>query len=349
MTTAIKTQKIELSDLKIVRTQNENDRENKFAIQIGDGMYTPTQRFWSSFGSRYLVNRDMFRFFEPEEVLERVIKKNGNSECKVTSYNGDLFAMIDAKKEVITHDQAREILENGAKIQKLSGRDSVKSKVEVVGASFLLDREFDGMSFKISNEEFKCRTRFDIPIDGYGEASAIAGLTRLACINGMISSTKITETILRMQGDMLGSLRRAVETYQNEDGFRAAELRTRVAMETTASVNEVMYCRDALKSRHAELAHKFDRITGDLSTRYGKTSFNTLSDRKKSLVPSDTSCFELVNCLTEVASHLSTPESRIDVDRAIHYMLGKKEFDLEGLQVSKKKDDFTARYFTNVA
>jgi len=348
------THEIELQDLKIVRTKTGETEKDKFAVQIGNNQYVPTQRFWSSFGSRFLINRDMFRFFEPEEVLERVIALNSkqskeNQAIKVTSYNGELFAMVDAKKQIFTLDQVKEILESaGSNVAPRSRFDKTKNEVEIVGASFLLDREFDGMSFKIGNEEFRCRTRFDIPIDGYGDASAVAGLTRLACINGMIASTNISETVLRLQGDILGSLRRAVDTYQNDDGFRAAELRTRIAMETVASVNEVMYCRKALSDKHGSLLPKFDKITGDLSTRYGKTSFNSLSDRKKSLVPSEVSVFEVINCLTETASHLSRPEERISLDRAIHYMLGKREFDLEGIQ-SKTKDKFTARYFTNVA
>lgn len=347
----VKTHEIDLNDLKIVRLNGESDKMNltekeRFAVQIGDSQYKPTQRFWSSFGSKFLINRDMFRFFEPEEVLERVIKKGNNQAIKVTSYDGELHAMVDAKKQIITLDQVRDILENSG--IEVPSDNRAKNKVEIVGSSFLLDREFDGMTFKIGNEEFRCRTRFDIPIDGYGDASAVAGLTRLACINGMIASTNISETILRLQGDMLGSLRRAVDTYQNDDGFKAAELRTRIAMETVASVNEVMYCRKALQERHGQLIPRFDRITGDLSTRYGKTSFNSLSDRKKSLVPSEVSVFEVINCLTETASHLSRPDERIALDRAIHYMLGKKEFDLEGIQ-NKAKDKFTARYFTNVA
>lgn len=324
----IKTHTLALSELQIVK----GNKEKEFNIKIGDEVFLPNSRFWSSFGSKFLINRDMFRFFEPAEVLERVIEKNKDAVCKVTSSNNTLHAMVDEKTGILTEDQVNEIF---------------KGRVQVVGSKFLHEVEFKE-KVMINSEGFNYRSRFEVPIDGYGSSSAVSGLTRLACLNGMIASTKITETIIKLGGkdDLVHSLNRAYSTYSNEDGFDYVEKRTNASMTCNASLNEVEYASKAVNYCSQQIVNNFTMAVGNLKQRYGTTSFVSLSDRKKSLVPTDVSVFELINMLTEISTHLAKPEENIHLHRAIHHLLGKKEFDLEGISEFKNKEGFVDRYFS---
>lgn len=327
----IKQHAVTLSDLEIVSVNSARDFSGtEYRVKIGGDTFVATNRFWSSFGSRYLINRDMFRFFTPAEVLNRCIEKKGNTECIVTSFNGELHAMVDPKATIMKHSDVEEILGEG---------------VQIIGSMFTLERDFPNMKLKINEEPFTYRSRFEIPIDGYGNTTATSGLLRLACLNGAVASTRLTETVFKLTGDHNGALRRAVDTYQNDVGFEHAEKRMSIAMKTNASLNEITYCSKAVQdSGLGEYLPAFNKATGNLHAVYGMSSFGGLSERKRSLVPSECTVFEAMNLLTELSTHMAEPHHKIHLHRAIHHMLGKNEFDLEGISAPKKKV-FTARYF----
>jgi hypothetical protein len=222
-----------------------------------------------------------------------------------------------------------------------------------------------GNEFQIAGDGFINQFVIDTPIDGFGKPNIYLSLLRLICTNGAIGFTKAFRSELstgKADEDVHFALIRAMDGFNNEEGFAAMRQRFEVATRSWASVNEVQKVYNALMARanRGELAktgveysngsryetslpifEEFHKLTGNITEIYGLANLDSLSTKRQRTLPATCKLYDLLNFTTEIATHHSNPSG----SRALQALLGdtiSTEYDLENTvdQFSDWRDFF---------
>lgn len=215
----------------------------------------------------------------------------------------------------------------------------------------------------ILGDAFSNRFVMDCPIDGYGKPSLYLMLLRLICTNGAIafSPTFRAELSLGKKEDNFEyAMVRAFEGYNNEEGFNCLAEKFESAGRSWASISEVDKVYKALAIMHntseiadhvwstaqdeARKAHaaddnvilqsspvmrSFHNICGDLHRSYGLANLSALGVKRQRTLPAGLSVYELINFVSEVATHYAKPSGNRRLQGIIGEMVSA-EYDLEG-------------------
>lgn len=218
--------------------------------------------------------------------------------------------------------------------------------------------------FGVAGDVFSNRFVMDTPIDGYGKPSIYLMLLRLVCTNGAIGYSRMFRSDLSLgkgEDSFEYALTRAFEGYNNEDGFGALRQRYESAANSWCSINEVNKTYKALVRLHhkgearvnenfltaekssfrdeqgkevsilegSPLIRSFHSLVGDLTQAYGLANLDALGAKRQRTLPAGCTVYELLNFVTEVATHHSTPAGA----RTMQALTGdflSAEYDLEG-------------------
>ena len=313
------------------------------SVKIGDRPVAATPRFWNSLYSRFGFNSQMFNYFAPAEVFERISAKKGDEQLRVCfqTYPGaeisSVLAVSNPRKAHLPFDNVIDILLQGNPTGNITFADGVlRSSYAPRGEA----------GFKIGGDDFEARFDTLVPIDGYGYASTVLGTYRLVCANGLVALAKMFSDKIPSAGkDTDGGLARIIQTIEsfgNDEGYSALRSRLESATQSYASVAECTAVsktvfkaiqggqktedREAVKN----ILDNFDRLTGNFVTMYGLVNENAIGKKRLSSLPSRATVYDLMNFGTEIATHNVPNEvQRRQVQGIIGEMLGK-EYDLEG-------------------
>lgn len=218
--------------------------------------------------------------------------------------------------------------------------------------------------FDIAGDSFSNRFVMDTPIDGYGKPSIYLMLLRQICSNGSIGYSRMFRSDLSLgkgEDSFEYALTRAFEGYNNEEGFSALRQRYEAAANSWASIQEInktyktlirMHHRgevrvdkrflttevSSFKDEHGQqvsiaegspLVKSFHALVGDLTKAYGLANLDALSAKRQRTLPAGCTVYELLNYVTEVASHHSTPAGARTMQAVTGDFLSA-EYDLEG-------------------
>jgi hypothetical protein len=211
------------------------------------------------------------------------------------------------------------------------------------------------------------------PIDGYGSPNLYLSLLRIACLNGMIGFSKVFRSSLALgkgADDVTPSLTRALDGFNNDEGYAAIRARIESAGKSWASVYESQQMYKLLVRLHSDrlldvndqrlakgttiadllttpkagqtddtigspIIKAFHRMCGDPAESYGLANLDSLSAKRQRTLPVDCTMYDLINFTTEVASHYADPAG----GRLLQAWVGSQisdEYDMEGT-----KDKFT--------
>lgn len=323
-------------------------------VTINDEVLKPSKRFWTSIQTRFGFTANFFRYFTHKEVFERIAERSSNDDVKYcierdnkTGVN-TLLAVTNPTSSTVRHDQLTELLTkyNAGSINYSNG--VVRSThVPKVG----------GTPFNINGDEFLNQFVIDTPIDGYGRPNVYLSLLRMICANGAVGYGKAFRSELstgKTDEDVSFALIRAMDGFNNEEGFAAMRQRFESSQRSWASVNEIQRAYKTLlklahnkglqsKGREAvqttngleyvetasPIFHNFHKMSGDISRIYGLTNLDSLSVKRQKTLPAACKVYDLLNFVTETASHHSTAYG----DRALQVFVGdiiSNEYDLEG-------------------
>lgn len=347
-------------NIKRIPGEKANDKP-RFEVSIDGRKVQPTKRFWSSLTSRYStygVSMNLFKsgMFAPEEIFERLagVVKDGNVRYTLQeNANGDpkLLAVAGPASTIIRYEDAYSLL-NGyggedTNVTYLDGDD-----VDNLGVirSTHTPKRLD--NFKVSGDEFMHKFTFEVPIDGYGKPKVFLSLLRLVCSNGMVGiAPAFTSEISpgRGEGDYLYTIRRALEAFNNDDGFSAMRDRMEMATRSWASVAEAMDTYKVLVTNLSAHFHNkgtgtlcngkadattvlkaWHDLTGDIAHIYGVANMDSLSRKRQERLPAKCTVYDIINFTTEVATHYIDPASSRRLYGHIGQMIGNtEEFDLQ--------------------
>ena len=345
-----------VASIKDLRVKTEADTAGKpmiRSITLKDRALRPTTRFWNSLHLRFGFTSNIFRYFSHAEVFERISQRSPSDKfryCIETDGDrkaGNLLAVSGPGSAVMKHDDLIALLE-----KYRAGETSYHN-----GVIHSQHAPRMGGTFQVAGDGFQNRFVIETPIDGFGRPSLYLSLLRLICANGAVGYSPAFRSELSVGKGEEGvgfALQRVLEGFNNEDGFAAMRQRFEAAARSWASVNEVNRVYKQLGRLHntggiaagapmmlrggdgaheltpsAPLFHAFHKMTGDLSQIYGLANLDALTVKRQRTLPAACKVYDLLNFVSEVATHHSTEAG----NRALSACIGdliSSEYDLEG-------------------
>lgn len=333
------------------------------SIGIDGRKLQPSKRFWNSLSGRFGFSNNIFRYFDHAEVFGRIAERAADSNIRICIEKTDgketLLAVTNPKVSCVHYDTLEEIANKYGALQ-LSYADGVARSEHSpkIGAEPL----------QIGGDDFCNRFVIDTPIDGYGHPCTYLSMMRVICTNGLIGYGRAFRGDIALGGkndDVAFSIIRAMEGFNNEEGFAALHQRVASAGRSWASVGEVQSLykiltrisvdMEGLVKKGREVVHmadghsevvetslpifrEYNKLTGDLPRVYGLANLDSLSAKKQRTLPAPCTVRDLVDFCSEVATHQTSDDARgTRGNRSLQSWLGdtlSNEFDLEGTKDS---------------
>lgn len=305
---------------------------NVTGIRVEGEKAFPTKRFWRSFFVKFGISENVFRYFEPAEVFDRISERASDDLircCIERAPNGEarLLAVSNPSRPVIRYGEITDL------VSRYGGRDV--SYAEGIITSTHTPRSGD-QAFQIGGDRFKHRFVMETPVDGFSHPKIYLSYLREICTNGMIGYTRAFRSDVSLGKNIDHCISRALESYDNGEGYAALRQRFESAQTSWASLRECMQLYKALvkvSDRKAvtsdTLARDFHRMTGRLHELYGLANLDALSVKRQRVLPAKCRVYDLLNFASEVATHHSTTEGSRSMQAFIGSMISD-EYDMEG-------------------
>lgn len=301
-------------------------------IELNGQLHKPTSRFWSSFFRRFQVTENIFRYFSHAEVFERISQRARDEAfryCVERNDRGDgrLLAATRPDRSVITYEEIHQL------VVRYDAHD-VEYEDGVV-TSRHVPRSGD-YPLQIGSDEFRQRFILDTPIDGYGVPRIHLSMLRTICTNGMVGYAAAFRSELSQGKDVTYGIMRALDSFDNFDGYAALRQRFDSAQRSWASIRETQELYRLLMKielrrgldREAVLG-RFYRVSGRIQELYGLANLEALSVKRQRVLPAKCRVYDLMNFASEVGTHHAPPRG----NRLLQSYLGtlvSDEYDLEG-------------------
>ncbi len=332
-----------VSDLKVFRMERTpTGRAVLHELLVDERPVKPTKRFWRSFFSRFGIAENVFRYFEPNEVFKRITERSGDSTFRYCIENrgagaDHLLAVTNTNRPVIRYEEIRGLL-------KRFGGSGIKYNQGLVTSTHQprgYNRRFD-----IGADEFQDRFTMETPIDGFGHPRLFLSLLRTVCSNGAIGYSRAFRSDIPVGKNMDHCIARALESFDNGDGYVALRQRFESAQTSFASVRESLTLSDTVgklsdggQLNMPGLATKSRRMAGNLTDIYGLANLEALSDKRRRVLPAKCRVYDLINFASEVATHHAKPDGAKKMQAYIGNLISD-EYDLEGTASNTEFDAF---------
>lgn len=337
-------------DLQIRRVEkSRGGRVTLRDIELNGRRVTATKRFWRSFFTRFGIAENVFRYFTPAEVIDRIGNLHADDSFQYCIAGNSpvgrdpdkprdhLLAITNIKRPIIRYEEVRSLL------QRFGGEDI--SYVDGVITSMHQPRG-GSRSLQIGGDEFHDRFCLETPIDGYGHPRLFLSMLRTVCSNGMIGYARAFRSDIPVGKNMEHCISRAIESYDNGDGYAALRQRFESSQSSWASVRECLLLGTVLDKLGKEralttegLMPKFRQMAGNLSELYGLANLEALSDKRRRVLPAKCRVYDLLNFSSEVATHHATAIGAMKMQAYLGTLISD-EYDLEG--TAENATDFDA-------
>lgn len=224
----------------------ETDDNGKVTVMSVDGRSVkPTSRFWTSLCSNfstYGLSTKLFKLFTHQEVFQRVsdvIGADGKDRLRFAletfdAGNPNLLAVTNPNKAVVEYERMGEVLAR----YNAQGTEYKGGIIRSTHAPAHMD------DVQIAGDGFSHQYVMETPIDGFGKPLIYLSLLRQVCSNGMIGYARAFRTEINIgrggeEGDTMFSISRALDSFNNEEGYAALRQRFESAANSWASVYEV--------------------------------------------------------------------------------------------------------------
>lgn len=308
------------------------------SIKVGGKTFNTTTRFWTSFMARFGLSESMFRYFDHQEILDRICTKKPDTELRfcLDPSQSLALAVSSPKNPVVRPDTFREIAE------KYKGSDVQYARGVVLSTYVPPSGERET---KIGPDLFANRFMVETPLDGYGKPSIYLSLLRSACSNGNVAYAPSFRQDITLSDDPGYAIGRALESFDSDEGYSAVRQRYQVAQITPASLWECRRLFQALRRYNdpgSVILKAYEKAVGDVYGEYGVANFDQIVEKKLKLLPAKCSVYDLFNVASEVATHKLTGAESMQLQSWIGQVISE-EYDLEGT-TERKTDGFEATF-----
>lgn len=346
-----------MKDIQLETVKNNYGKVKATGVVINGEKLMPTDRFMKSWQMRFRIKDTILKLYSPVEVFERISKVYPNDKIRWciervtkedgTKLNPRALAVTNPNNSFVPYNTLAELLEQNGTDGKLEYSNGVIRSKHIPRVA---------IPFEICGDTFENRFVLDTPIDGFGRPQIYVSLLRLICSNGAIGYAPAfrSEISFGKKNDTIEfALQRALQNFNNPDGFAVIRDRFTHAANSWASVSEVMglhkvvvqqFKKNGFKKSVGKLVigsasentefdgsgimRKFVDVTGGLNQQYGVANIDALSEKKQRVLPSKVKVYDVLNLASEMASHHANPSGA----RAIQAFIGQtisNEYDLE--------------------
>lgn len=324
---------LDVGEMEVRKERDDKGREFVKNIRIGHEDFRPSSRFWTSLNARFGFSSNIFSLFDHHEVFTRISSRYPGEQLRVAINTDDnwLLGASSPSKPYAPADKLQGLMEQHG-VSALEYADGIIRTWH----SF---KRSDGL--EIGGDLHNHRFVMDTPIDGYGLPNIYLGLIRQVCTNGVIAMAKVFKTALKLgrgEDDVMFVVDRALDSFDNEEGFSALTDRLRAGTKSWASINEAAKLGSLLQKLvdgqsgvlNQDVMGMFSDCVGDFSETYSLVSVKELSEKRMRLLPCKATVYQLINLATEIATHHTRD---VAARRKVHSFVGdlvSQEYDLEG-------------------
>lgn len=322
-----------VGDVRIVEQEGGHSARRRPTLEIDGRPATPTRRFWTSFFVRFGISENVFNYFTPAEVFERIAAKAKDDHlryCLEENAKGELklLAVSSRNRPALPY----------SRVVDIAGRYGAEEYLYHEGVVTTTHTPRSGnRTFDIQGDEFQHRFVMDTPIDGYGNPKIHLSFLRLLCENGMVGYSKVFRSELPIGKDGEYSLLRALDSFDNDEGYSALRQRFESAQRSWASLHECETLYKVLAKLQAagqfapetQPIRRFQEVTGNLLELYSVGTLQALSVKRRRVLPARCRMYDLINFASELATHHAGPQAHHMLQAVIGDYISD-EFDLEG-------------------
>lgn len=316
------------------------------SILVDGEPIAPSNRFWESLFAKFGLNRSFFRYFSPNEIFKRIGEKNSGDTIRLciegSGADKTLLGATGSNRPIIIYDDLLELLREFDKDSEIKYSNGIVSTTHAPRSG--------ATQFDIGPDKFSNRFEVFCPVDGYGAPNIYLSLLRWVCSNGAIGFAKAFQTSLNIgsgQDSIQHALRRAFESFSNDEGYALMRDRFSAAQQSQASVREynefyklLLGIQSDKKLRETvvegsgmgagyALMNRLNSITGNPFETY-KTDPNSMTDKRARQLPVEGTVYEMINFATELATHNLEEFHSRQLQAWVGKMISQPEFDLEG-------------------
>mgnify|MGYP003624661229 FL=1 len=339
-------------------------------ILVNDEPIAPSSRFWTSLYARYGFNSAFFKYFGHDEVFNRISERESNDRMRIcierdaeTGDNPSLLAVSNPTKPVVVYDELMDTLEsyNGESINYHNGIVESTHVPRAGGNTF----DISGDAFQ---NRFVMNTPVDGYGQPNIYLSLLREVCTNGMV-GFAKAFKSTLALGSGADDVKFSIIRALDGFGNDEGFAALRQRFESSVSSWASVAESNSLYQMLVKQHGRknigwdgaaetgggniekllsmgdtsrpmgegdiaigspIIKAFHNMTGDTSRLYGLANLDALSIKRQRTLPVKCRVYDLLNFVSEVATHHAKSEEGARQSQAWLGSLISSEYDMEG-------------------
>jgi len=330
----------EVRDLTVDRVRRD-DAGNvvRMMLRLDDEPVEPSPRFWKSFFRRFGISANVFRYFEPVEVFERISRVGSETTFRTCiEVKGDtrrLLGVTSPTRPVLPMHRMAALFDDHGAIRLQYG-DGVLRTTHLPQARRRKEA--------IGGDDFEDRLVLECPVDGFGNPRLYLSIVRLVCTNGMIGYSPAFRTEIPAGRELDVCIDRALASFDSSEGFVALRQRFESAQTSFASVAECVTLGKLLEKLEAGghltergLPARFRTLAGNLLELYGLANLDALTQKRRRILPARCRMYDVLNFASEVATHHADAHAA----RALQAQIGSwisDEYDLEG--TARSGEDF---------
>lgn len=336
----------DVRDFRIRYDRDEKSNVAVTALNFNGEDLKPTKRFWRSFFQRFRISENVFRYFEPTEVFTRISQRAENHRIRFCIERRPdaapkLLAATTPGRPMIAFKEVKELVDD------YEGQDVEYSNGVIISTHM---PRSGGSRFRIGGDDFEHRFLMETPVDGFGHPRIHLSFLRMVCTNGMVGYSKAFRSDISLGKDIRHCIVRALESYDNGEGYAALRQRFESAQSSWASIRECLQLYQAISRVQLDGGRKpykmledFRQMTGNLHMLYGLANLDAISTKRQRILPAKCRIYDLLNFASEVGTHYATAEGNKTMQAFVGGLISD-EYDMEGTAESTEEfSDFFLR------
>ena len=306
-------------------------------IRVGNDAFFISPRFLKSLMTMFEFTENIFGYFSPGELFERIIQRPKNQPVQLCFDQKEKIAMAVTKGNNQAFPLARVV-------------NAVQQNDNLIAANYkpksgLLEVIIDQPNeWKSSNDsEYRGRLRFSTPVDCWGDSRIALGTFRQICANGAIISKDVYSSKVILEKNQGTHLQHLLTTFRNDRAFVAMQKRLSDARNIQVSAAEYWKANQLFMlyggDKAQQIAARLEEFAGYPEQYYQCDSIERLPPARRKDLPVNLSLLNLLNMVSEVITH-HQQEDVSDLEK-FYSSLMTQPSDLEGVysirQPVKKK------------
>ena len=336
---------IKLSDLII----QENVGGKTYIVSDARERFEPCEaspRFFQSLSKKTGLRTDFFKLFEPKEVMERVIKVEGDKELYLARDGQRVLGLSSGDDPCLRAEEALTVIQGYNPIFVSYDNGEIKAHFTPARSSG---------NTKIIGEDYSKKFQLTVSVDGLNQPSLAPVLIRQLCTNGAVGeAAALSSQIIIGKKDAGYTIERALAAFDGDKMFSRIAEQLMISKKSWASVAELDLFLKTLTKAGLN-STKSMQISSLAWKMAGSVAYHQhLQNQGKNVkllrrIPTLISRYDLINMVTEVRTHISDVESTRRALDALAGTLIVQDPDLELSAEDNLNKDSPAFFFKKLA